>query len=93
MLETSINGVVGALLGMRDRPDLTPLLPQIKCPVLIIHGAYDQLIPLQEAEMMNQQITNSRLVVLPEAGHLPNMEQPEKYNQAIRDFILSLVQD
>jgi pimeloyl-ACP methyl ester carboxylesterase len=90
MLKTSVNGVSGALQGMRDRSDSTPLLAQIKCPVLIIHGADDQLIPLQEAEGMSQRLRKSRLVVLPDAGHLPNMEQPDKYNQAIQDFILSL---
>jgi pimeloyl-ACP methyl ester carboxylesterase len=90
MRETSVNGVVGALQGMRDRPDSTPLLPHIKCPSLIIQGADDQLIPIHEAEMMSQQISNSRLVIISKAGHLPNMEQPEKFNQAIRDFIRSL---
>jgi pimeloyl-ACP methyl ester carboxylesterase len=93
MVETSVNGVEGALQGMRDRPDSTPLLREIKCPVLIIHGADDQLIPLHETEMMNQKLTNSRLVVIPEAGHLPNMEQPDKFNQAIRDIIQSSAQD
>jgi pimeloyl-ACP methyl ester carboxylesterase len=93
MMETSVNGVVGALQGMRDRPDSTPFLPQIKCPVLIIHGADDQLISYHEAEFMNQELPDSRLVILPEAGHLPNLEQPERFNQAVRDFILSLAQD
>jgi 3-oxoadipate enol-lactonase len=92
MLETSVNGVVGALQGMRDRPDSTPLLTQIECPVLIIHGADDQLIQIKEAELMNQQVSKSRLVVIPQAGHLPNMEYPDKFNQAIVDFIRSLSQ-
>ncbi len=90
MLETSVNGVVGALQGMRDRPDSTSLLSKITCPVLIIHGADDQLIPAPEAELMSQQIPNSRLSVLPKAGHLLNMEQPDQYNQVVRDFIKSL---
>ncbi len=90
MLETSVNGVVGALQGMRDRPDSTPLLPQITCPTLIIHGADDQLIPVKEAELMHEQIPDSRLVIIPVAGHLANLEQPVKYNQAVREFILSL---
>lgn len=93
MLETSVIGVVGALQGMRDRPDSTPILSEIKCPTLIIHGADDQLIPHREAELINRWITNSNLVVLPESGHLLNMEQPEKYNLVIRDFIRSLSQD
>jgi pimeloyl-ACP methyl ester carboxylesterase len=92
MLETSVNGVMGALQGMRDRLDSTPLLSQIKCPVLIIHGADDQLIPISEADLMSRQITNSRLIILPEAGHLHNMEQPVKFNQAVRDFLRSLGQ-
>jgi 3-oxoadipate enol-lactonase len=78
------------LLGMRDRPDSTPLLPQINFPVLIIHGSDDQLIPIHEAESMSQQIPGSQLIAIPKAGHLPNLEQPEKYNQAIRNFIQSL---
>jgi pimeloyl-ACP methyl ester carboxylesterase len=90
MLETSVNGVVGALQGMRDRPDSTPLLSQVQCPVLIIHGADDQLIPVSEAQLMHQQLPGSRLVVIPEAGHLPNLEQPELFNQAVREFLSSL---
>jgi 3-oxoadipate enol-lactonase len=89
MLQTSVQGVIGASQGMRDRPDSKPLLAQIDIPVLIIHGANDQLIPLGEAENMHRQIKNSRLVVISQAGHLPNMEQPEKFNQAIRAFIQS----
>jgi 3-oxoadipate enol-lactonase len=90
MLETSINGFVGALQGMRDRPDTTPLLSQIECPVLIVHGADDQIIPFSEAEKMCEQVSNGRLVAISQAGHLPNMEQPERYNQVVRDFISSL---
>jgi 3-oxoadipate enol-lactonase len=90
MLETSILGIVGALQGMRDRPDSTPLLPQIKCPVLIIHGVDDQLIPIREAEMMHEHIPDSRLIAIRAAGHLLNLEKPEQFNQAIREFIQSL---
>ncbi len=90
MLETSVQGVVGASQGMRDRPDSTPLLSKIKVPVLIVHGSDDQLIPLREAELMHQQMVSSKLVVIPDAGHLPNMEQPEKYNRAVREFLKSL---
>jgi pimeloyl-ACP methyl ester carboxylesterase len=92
MLDTSVNGVVGALQGMRDRPDSTLLLSQVKCPALIIHGADDQLIPIKDAEMLDIQIPNSRLVIIPEAGHLLNLEQPELFNQAVSKFILSLPQ-
>jgi 3-oxoadipate enol-lactonase len=90
MLETSINGVVGALQGMRDRDDSNPLLADIDCPVLIVHGADDQIIPFSEAEEICQRLRDARLVVVPQAGHLPNMEQPERFNQVVRDFLTSL---
>lgn len=92
MMETSANGVVGALQGMRDRPDSTPLLSQVECPSLIIHGADDQQIPVAEAETMHQHLPGSRLVIIPEAGHLPNMEQPDVFNQAVREFLIALPQ-
>jgi 3-oxoadipate enol-lactonase len=90
MLETSVQGVVGASQGMRERPDSTTSLSHISFPVLIVHGADDQLIPLSEAEAMRQKIPNSQLVIIPEAGHLPNMEQPEKFNQVVGEFIQAL---
>jgi 3-oxoadipate enol-lactonase len=90
MMATSVDGVVGALQGMRDRPDSTPLLTQIKCPTLIIHGADDQIIPLREADNMSQQLLGFHICVIPQAGHLPNMEQPERYNRSIREFVSSL---
>jgi 3-oxoadipate enol-lactonase len=90
MANTSVQGIVGALQGMRDRPDSTPLLTQISCPVLIIHGTDDQLIPMKEAELMAEQIPNSHLIKIGYAGHLPNLEQPDIFNQSVRDFLISL---
>jgi len=87
MLETSEDGVVGALTAMRDRPDSTPDLPALDIPVLILHGAEDQLIPLAEAEAMQAALPKAKLVVVPGAGHLPNLEQPEIFNDAVREFL------
>jgi len=90
MAKTSVEGIIGALQGMKERPDSTTMLTQINCPVLIIHGNDDQLIPIKEAELMNHQIPTSHLVKIKDAGHLPNIEQPEKYNQAVRGFLQTL---
>jgi pimeloyl-ACP methyl ester carboxylesterase len=87
MANTSIRGIVGALQGMKERPDSTTVLSQVKCPVIIIHGEDDQLIPVKDAELMHHHIPNSQFVVIPHAGHLPNLEQPDRFNQVLRDFI------
>ncbi len=86
----SLNGVVGGLAAMRDRIDSTPMLGDINVPVLIIHGADDQLIPVSEADAMHKAIPNSELVVIPDAGHLPNLEQPDAFNDAVIDFLEEL---
>jgi pimeloyl-ACP methyl ester carboxylesterase len=82
----SVDGLVGDLTGMRDRLDSTPLLTQINIPTLIIYGADDQIIPLSEVEFMHQAIINSELKIIPDAGHLPNLEQPELFNQVVKEF-------
>ncbi len=89
----SPEGVMGALAAMKDRPDSTPSLDEIDVPTLIIHGADDQLISLAEAEAMAAAIPDSQLVVVPDAGHLPNLEQPDIFNDAVIDFIESFEED
>jgi pimeloyl-ACP methyl ester carboxylesterase len=90
MAATPLEGVVGDLLGMKVRPDSTALLPEITRPVLVIHGADDQLIPAREAEATYAALPNARLVLIPNAGHLLNLEQPEAFNAEVRTFLSSL---
>ena len=90
MNSTSVTGIVGALEGMKQRPDSTPLLGNIDVPTLILHGEDDQLIPAQDAQDMHAAIADSSLNLISNAGHLLNLEQPEKFNQLIREFIENL---
>ncbi|MCP4418862.1 MAG: alpha/beta fold hydrolase [Chloroflexi bacterium] len=87
MTTASLNGVMGALRAMKNRADSTAMLDDIDVPVLIVHGAEDQLIPVSEAKMMHEAIPNAELVVVPDAGHLPNLEQPDTFNDAVIDFL------
>jgi pimeloyl-ACP methyl ester carboxylesterase len=90
MESTSLPGMVGALEAMRDRPDSSPTLGAIDVPVLIVHGAEDQIIPVAEAEVMRDALSNAELVLIPGAGHLPNLENPVAFNEAVWDFLESL---
>ena len=87
---TSTKGILSALAGMKDRPDSTILLGQINIPALVIHGAHDQIIALNESESMASGVKNSRLEIIPDAGHLPNLEQPENFNSIVSDFLASI---
>lgn len=90
MESASAAGIMAALAAMRDRPDSIPTLLEFSTPTLIIAGADDQLIPLSEAEEMKQAARNGTLVVIPEAGHLTPMEQPDAFNHAVREFLQGL---
>lgn len=87
MLETSVDGMVGALAAMRDRPDSTEDLGGFDVPALVLHGELDQLIPVAEAELMAERLPDAELVVVPGAGHLPNLERPDVFNEAVRGFL------
>ena len=93
MLATSEEGVVGALAAMRDRPDSTPLLSQIQVPTLVVHGQEDQLIPADEARATAAALPHGELVLIPEAGHLPNLEQPGLFNETVRIFLERFYQE
>ena len=89
MLATPPEGIVGAQAAMRDRPDSTSDLPKLKIPTLVIHGTEDQLIPVAEAEATAAGIPGAELLIIPGAGHMPNLEQPAAFNDAVRDFLES----
>lgn len=88
MLSTSAEGIKGDLSGMKNRPDSTPLLSQIKIPTLLIFGAQDQIIPLDEAKAMHASIGGSRLEIIANAGHLLNLEKPKIFNIILRQFVM-----
>lgn len=87
MRAASPEGIIAALGAMRDRPDSTALLSQIEVPTLIVHGKQDQVIPPSEAEAMAKAIANSKLNLVDNAGHLPNVEQPEEFNRILTNFL------
>lgn len=92
MLETSVAGATGDLQGMKARIDSTNTLRQIDLPTLILHGEDDQLIPASEAQAMAAAINensaeNAILELIPKAGHLLNLEQPERFNEAVLRYL------
>ncbi len=85
----SVDAIEGALEAMMGRPDSTPELAKIGWPALVIVGAEDEITPPADAEAMDRAITRSRLVVIPEAGHLANLEAPAVFSAALADFLQS----
>jgi pimeloyl-ACP methyl ester carboxylesterase len=90
MQSTSLEGVLGDLAALKERPDSTPDLSRINLPTLVVHGEQDQIIPYQEAHAMHDAIPGSLWELIPAAGHLPCLENPVAFNQALCSFILAL---
>ncbi|MDQ3575179.1 MAG: alpha/beta hydrolase [Actinomycetota bacterium] len=80
-------GFVGALEAMKSRPDSTAQLDAIDVPTLVLVGAHDQPSPPEVAQAMHERIPGSRLAVLPNAGHLSNLEVPDAFNKALLEFL------
>ncbi|MDQ3073531.1 MAG: alpha/beta hydrolase [Bacteroidota bacterium] len=87
MLSHDPKSVKGALLAMAARTDTTPSLPDIKIPVLIIVGEEDKITPPESAQKMHGMIAGSELTIIPGAGHLSNMENPQAFNNALLTFL------
>jgi pimeloyl-ACP methyl ester carboxylesterase len=74
-----------ALLVMAET-DQRDLLPRIAVPTLLIWGELDRRSPLGVARQFEAAIPTARLVVIPAAGHVTNLEAPDVFNDAVREF-------
>jgi pimeloyl-ACP methyl ester carboxylesterase len=74
-------------MAQASAEDVRDVLPHIDVPTLLVYGDRDVRAPLTVAEALQAAISCSRLVVLPDAGHLCNIEAPNEFNDAVRDFL------
>ena len=84
MQKMSPQDIAGVQQGMADRPDSVPTLKTISIPALVIVGEDEAT---SEAELMRQQISGSRLQVVPRSGHYAVLEQPEEFTRLLRSFL------
>jgi 3-oxoadipate enol-lactonase len=80
-------GFIGALEAMKNRPDSTALLGTIDVPTLVLVGDRDKPSPPDVVRSMHEQIRGSRFAVLPNAGHLTNLEVPDAFNDSLGSFL------
>jgi len=90
---TASISIFGTLLALAARTDTSAMLPNIKCPTLILVGEKDNLTPITASEKMNQAIPNSMMAVIPTAGHISNMENPTEFNKYLVEFVAKIKQE
>ncbi len=86
-LKTSINGYVGCSQAIMEL-DYLEKLGRIKIPTLVVVGEDDPGTPVSAARAIQEQIVDSKLVILPGARHLSNVEQAGAFNRAVLEFLL-----
>ena len=87
MKGTNPRGAAAALRARARRPDYAELLTEITVPTLIIVGSEDEFTPIADAEFIRERVTGSELAVIEGAGHMPNLERTEEFNQTVRRFL------
>lgn len=91
MAGAPLDGVVGALQAMADRPDSTELLSKLDIPALVIGGAEDSFTPPAELGQLAALIPNARLELIATAGHVCALERPAAFDHLVAEFLETLV--
>jgi pimeloyl-ACP methyl ester carboxylesterase len=73
--------------AIMTRPDCRPLLASIRCPTLVLVGDGDELTPPALSREIHAGVRGSRLVTVPDCGHLSTLERPEPVNQALVEWL------
>mgnify|MGYP000067356453 CR=1 FL=1 len=72
------------------RLNLEDRLHEIAAPTLLIWGVHDRITPFEVGKAFNKHIKNSELVPFDKSGHAPMMEEPEKFNTVLEEFLEKL---
>ncbi len=83
-------GVAAALRAMARRADSRPLLATIEVPTVVVVGEDDAVTPPATARCLHEAVAGSKLAVIPGAGHMTPVEQPQRFTQVLLEFLDSL---
>ena len=81
---------VGTLWASLVGEDFRPMLGRIRQPTLIVHGAQSHLYGSDTADHLVGALPNARAIMFERSGHAPHLEQPDLFNQILRDFAATL---
>ncbi len=83
-------GVKGCLLAMAARTDTTHVLGEIQIPTLLLVGENDAITPPAVMQQMQEKIEGAEMIMVPEAGHMSPVENPDVVTQGIEEFLTSI---
>ncbi|TPQ21704.1 alpha/beta fold hydrolase [Streptomyces sporangiiformans] len=87
MTGTPPEGAAAALRGRAERPDYRDLLTRVRVPSLVVVGEDDAYTPASDAQAMHEALPGSTLHIIARAAHMPNLERPDEFNEALAAFL------
>jgi pimeloyl-ACP methyl ester carboxylesterase len=90
MMAAPAESVAAALRGLAERPDSSALLQSMTVPVQVMVGSDDEITPVVEAQFLARGIPGAILTIVPDAGHVPNLENPASFNRTLHAFLGAL---
>lgn len=85
--QTSKQGIIAALHGMRDRPGRDIILGLVEYPILMVIGEHDNVLPYEPLLEQSRLIKNKSILYLEHDGHFGFLESPKQSNRALRKFL------
>ena len=86
LLATPVAGFCGCCEAI-SKVDVFDRLPEIDCPALVMVGDQDHGTPPEMARLSHQNLRGSQFIVIPDAAHISNIEQPEFFNRELLKFL------
>lgn len=87
-LQASPDALANAMEMIRDRPDASALLPTIQVPSLVIGATDDPIMSVEESQLVADALPNSQCVIVPQCGHISNLERPQLFNDALIRWLM-----
>jgi 3-oxoadipate enol-lactonase len=87
MRATDPAGAAAAQRARADRPDHLPRLASVAVPTVVVVGAEDEFTPPSDARAIAERVPGAELMIIDGAAHLPNIEQPDAFNGALRHLL------
>ena len=85
--ERTVDEVKRAIVALRDRRDHSDVVRSFDGPLWVVVGDRDPFTPLDEAREIAEQAKNGRLELFEGVGHFPSSDQPERFNELLREFL------
>jgi len=87
MTSVDLRGIEGALHALLERKDYSAQLKNFDLPSLVIGADQDSAVPPEDLQILSEGLPNNELCIVPQAGHMANLEQPEAFNECLLRFL------